>query len=73
MSKTNRRDYRPKNKPSKRYTKCFDRDGFKAHYYEAGSCGAYGHTTRHADNQTLSQLARTKEKRQWKKQIDLEI
>lgn len=73
MSKTNRKDYRPKNKPSKRFAKCFDKYWFKAEYYEAGSCGAYGHTTRHADNQTLNQLARAKEKRQWKKEIDLEI
>lgn len=71
MSKTNRKDYRPKNKPSKRYFQCIDE--FDAHYYEARSCGRKGHTTRHADNQSLNQQVRSKEKRQWKKQINLEI
>ena len=73
MSKSRRKSYISANKPSKRYTKCFDRLEFKIHLYEAGYCGARGHKTRSADNQTLSQLARSKEKRIWKAEIKNEL
>lgn len=75
MSRTRRRgeDYFGKNKPSKRFAKCFDKYWFKSKYYEVGSCGAYGHTTRSADNQSLNQQVRTREKREWKKEIKNEI
>lgn len=54
-----KKDYSPKNHPSKRYTSVHSLQGYEA----GGFCR--GHKTRHADNQSLSQLIRTREKRQF--------
>ena len=64
MSKTYREDYKPKNRRSKRYSSVKDESGYEA----GGYCR--GHKSRTADNQSLNQLIRTREKREVKNLIE---